>query len=90
MTTLTYDTIPDGLTLHEPYTMQLNRDDFELVATIVNQGIDSHLEAVFTAQRGNEIDILDTQSMRTFLRRCLESSDDRLDEQMPSVDKNEK
>ena len=56
--------------------MRLNSRDFELVADIVSQGIDSHLEAVFTSQNGNAISILDSDSMRCFLRRCVESDCD--------------
>lgn len=39
----------------------------------MKQGIDSHLEAVFIKQTGNKIEILDSKSMRCFLRRCMES-----------------
>ena len=76
MTPLNYGTIPDELELTEPYPMRLMGDDLDTVAEIVNQGIDSHLEAVFTTQDGNHITIEDIKSMRCFLRRCNESDDE--------------
>lgn len=73
MKSLTFGTIPNDLTISEPYDMVLNHSDLTLVASIVNQGIDSHLEAVRTRQTGRKVEILDTASMRCFLRRCMES-----------------
>lgn len=72
MQTLTYGTLPDDLALAEPYPMRLMGDDFDLFASVVNDGIDSHLEAVFTTQDGRNVTIEDTASMRCFLRRCIE------------------
>jgi len=71
-----FGTIPDGLEVSEPYHMCLNSTDLAAVAAIVNQGIDAHLEAVFTRQDGRDVWIQDTASMRCFLRRCFESNDD--------------
>ena len=76
MKTLNYGTIPPDVTIDEPYKMVLNHNDLEVVANIVNQGIDPHLEAVHTTQDGNTIHIVDTQSMRCFLRRCMESNNE--------------
>lgn len=73
---ITFGTVPADLTIEEPYRMVLNRTDLETVAEIVNQGIDSHLEAVFTKQDGRKVEILDSASMRCFLRRCIESDDE--------------
>jgi len=72
MKSLTYGTIPEDLEISEPYRMDLNSNDFDAAAAIVNQGIDSHLEAVFTKQDGSVIHIQDSASMRCFLRRCVE------------------
>lgn len=41
------------------------------------QGIDSHLEAVYTEQRGDQVVILDDSSLRCFVRRCVESDCER-------------
>lgn len=73
---LTYGVVPDDLTIDEPYRMDLRGDDLQAVADIVNQGIDSHLEAVCTTQKGSVVHILDSASMRCFLRRCMESEDE--------------
>lgn len=73
MTSLTFGIIPKDLTITKPYHMVLNQSDLTLVASIVNQGIDSHLEAVRTRQTGRNVEILDSASMRCFLRRCIES-----------------
>ncbi len=45
------------------------------VAALVNQGIDSHLEAVIVNadHTTGQFDILDRASLWTFLRRCVES-----------------
>lgn len=77
MKSVTWGTIPTDLRITEPYPLVLNnRTDFETVAAIVNQGIDSHLEAVHTTQSGKRITIEDSASMRCFLRRCIESVDE--------------
>ena len=74
--TLSWGTIPDDLDCQTPYEMGLNQHDLQIVADIVNQGIDSHLEVVRTKQDGRKVTILDDASMRCFLRRCVESDDD--------------
>jgi len=73
---LSWGVIPDTLALDKPYRMRLCPPDLITVASIVNQGIDSHLEAVRTSQDGDVVHIMDTPSMRCFLRRCTESSDE--------------
>lgn len=75
-----YGTIPVDLSISEPYPMRLNPTDLQTVMQIVNQGIDSHLEAVITRQEGNRVWIQDSASMRCFLRRCIESEDERAQE----------
>ena len=75
-TNLTWGTIPEDLTIEEPYLITLNHTDLDIVAAIVNQGIDSHLETVHTTQAGRAVTIEDTASMRCFLRRCTESDDE--------------
>lgn len=76
MKSLTYGTLPNDLELTEPYPMRLRGDDWTLFAAIVNQGIDSHLEAVHTTANNTtgECTIEDTASMRCFIRRCVEIS----------------
>lgn len=76
MQSMTFGVIPVGFELTEPYPMRLMGDDLQTVADIVNQGIDSHLEAVCTTQDGRNVTIKDTASMRCFLRRCVESDDE--------------
>ncbi len=81
MKSLNYGEIPADLTIDEPYDIGCNASDETIVAGIVNQGIDSHLEAVHTNDRGlkdnhHHIEIADSASMRCFLRRCVESGDD--------------
>lgn len=76
MQSLNYGVIPDDLAIDEPYRMDLRGDDLQAVADIVNQGIDSHLEAVLTTQDESIVHILDSASMQCFLRRCMESDDE--------------
>ena len=80
MQTLNFGHIPVNLALDEPYPMRLPNSDLQVVADIVNQGIDSHLEAVCTRQEGCKVWILDAASMKTFLRRCVESENERAQE----------
>ena len=79
--TYSHGIIPDDLAITEPYRMELIRQDLTTVAAIVNQGIDSHLEAVFTEQgpvgHKTDVAIMDTKSMRCFIRRCMESGDEK-------------
>jgi hypothetical protein len=84
--TLSYGEIPDDLTIDKPYPMGLNATDEALVCSIINQGIDSHLEAVFFEDHGirkgkRHIDIVPKLecSMRCFLRRLVEHSDEGFD-----------
>ena len=74
MKSLTYGTLPNDLELTEPYPMRLRSDLWPIFARIVNQGIDSHLEAVITTADANtgECTIENTMSMRCFIRRCIE------------------
>jgi len=77
MQSLSFGDVPADLTIDKPYPMVLNSQrDLNTVAAIVNQGIDSHLEAVFTSQNGRHTTINDSASMRCFLRRCAESDDE--------------
>jgi len=81
MKTLNYGEVPANLTIDEPYSMMLTASDETLVCEIINQGIDSHLEAVFFDDhgiRGNKrcIDIRDSASMRCFLRRLMETDNE--------------
>lgn len=75
MTTLTFGTIPDDLTIDEPYSMTLSKSDFETVSKAINLGIDSYLEAVDYTRNKNEVWINDSASMKTFLRRLCETED---------------
>lgn len=76
MKTLSFGIIPDSLSIDEPYYMRLMGNDFLVFAGIVNQGIDSHLEAVFVEQNGREFWIKDTASLKCLLRRCVESGNE--------------
>lgn len=73
---MTFGTIPEDLDIDGPFPMGLSDSDLLVVARIVNQGIDSHLEAVRTTQDGRKITILDSESMKCFLRRCVEDGSD--------------
>lgn len=64
-----------------PYEMTLVPDDYEVVAEAINQGIDSHLEAVFLDGEVEEIGghfpkgklaIADANSLRVLVRRLTE------------------
>lgn len=82
MQTLNYGEVPADLTIDEPYKMELVASDETLVCEIINQGIDSHLEAVSFDDHGivdgnkRHIEIKDSKSMRCFLRRCMESENE--------------
>ena len=88
MESMTWGVIPENLP-DEPFPMELNQSDLTSFAAIVNQGIDSHLEAVFCTQeqRGNKsrVVIRDASSMRCFLRRCAESEDENARELAGSI-----
>ncbi len=75
MISLNFGEIPDDLTIDEPYRMSLNTSDFYIVSKAINQGIDSHLEAVFFTQDDRKVTITDSASMKTFLRRLCETED---------------
>ncbi len=85
MQSMTFGQVPADLEIGEPYEMTLNPSDLRTVAAIVNQGIDSHLEAVFTEQKRNQVRIMDSASMRCFLRRCMESDDDNAQDLASSI-----
>lgn len=59
-----------------PITVKTNHD-LDMIKAAVNQGIDSHLEAVFCDTKEGEgevsITIKDAKSMHTFLRRLIET-----------------
>ena len=77
------ETLPD-----EPYPMVLKGQDFHDVAAIINQGIDGHLEAVFSEQSltvPGKITILDGKSMRCFIRRCMESGNENLESMASAI-----
>lgn len=83
MITLNYSEVPADLKIDEPYSMELTASDESDVCGIINQGIDSHLEAVFFDDHGVKngkrcIDIKDSKSMRCFLRRCMEGKNENL------------
>ena len=88
MKSLTFGVIPKDLEINEPYMLgNLNQKDLEMVAEVVNQGIDSHLEAVFTSQHGpvNDVEIEDSASMRCFLRRLMERGDERAEDMASAI-----
>jgi len=81
MKTLNYGEVPANLKIDEPYSMMLTASDETLVCEIINQGIDSHLEAVLFDDKGIRdgkrcIDIRDSDSMRCFLRRLIETDNE--------------
>lgn len=64
--------------LTRPYTLKLNRYDALIVCDAINQGIDGHLGAVQFKDLGmngpeRHIEIIDTDSMETLLRRLREN-----------------
>jgi citrate lyase gamma subunit len=82
MISLTYGTMPtralfDANVAEDTFEMRLASDDYRAFAAIVNQGIDSHLEAVFVEVDGPNVEINDRGSLYTFIRRCTESDDER-------------
>lgn len=92
--TLTYGELPDAELLHEltkdqlpdgKYPMVLRGEDFLLVQRLVNQGIDSHLEAVSFEQDGPSIVLQDIGSLHTLLRRCLEDECEETEDFAASV-----
>jgi hypothetical protein len=82
MTSLTFGEIPTDLEISEPFSMQLNARDEAIVVKAINQGIDSHLEAIFATDRGIQgnkhcIAITDSKSMRCLLRRLMETENEQ-------------
>lgn len=67
------------------YPMKLNSSDFIHVQTAVNQGIDSHLEAVAFTQDDARIVITDVGSMHTLLRRLLEDGSEEAQDLASSI-----
>lgn len=94
MKSLTYGTLPDRKEFvrrvapklkDEGYEMELVGDDADWAIEVINQGIDSHLEAIrFTEGTGRygklKITIEDAGSLHTFLRRLLDLPFDYDDE----------
>jgi hypothetical protein len=67
-----------------PFVMTLSRSDSEAVVPLVNEGIDSHLEACFCPDRGDSFDwvggklccYVSIESLPVLLRRLTESDSD--------------
>ena len=82
MKTLNYGELPTPTEIvsacgGESYPMELTGKDIEIAVTVINQGIDSHLEAVFfnrfEAEYSHKLGLsIDKRSMHTFLRRLIE------------------
>ena len=74
--TLTWGTLPEAKTIntHGAFPMTIrDKDEWKLVAAVVNQGIDSHLEAVFCQADASTGEItIEARSLHTFLRRLVE------------------
>ena len=49
--------------------------EWQFLVNAINQGIDSHLEAISVEQNGNKLAILDSDSLHTLLRRLIETDD---------------
>ena len=66
--------------LKKNYKMELSRSDAQIITEIVNQGIDSHLEAVtnstFEWEEGKLHCDISPHSMATIIRRLGERTDD--------------
>lgn len=66
------------------YQMDLARPDAETMIKVVNQGIDSHLEACFVPDRGDKYDVhgcrmtckVSRESLPVLVRRLMESDDE--------------
>lgn len=93
MESLTYGTLPSSKELTaaigtEAYEMQLTSQDGEVVTAAINQGIDSHLEAVRFEQfdAGHKLGIrIEPDSMHTLLRRLTEIDDDHANDLVSSI-----
>jgi hypothetical protein len=92
MISMTWGELPSGedfraqceATNSIPFKMELVPEDYKVFAEAVNQGIDSHLEAVFLVDGVEEIcdpfpkgklAIADANSLRTLVRRLAEIGD---------------
>jgi hypothetical protein len=97
MESLNYGTLPDRqefikkITAEQgegesfAYVMQLSREDAYFVSQAINQGIDSHLEAVFFGEFEGDhgkmgIEIIGADSLHTLLRRLIEIGEAESDE----------
>lgn len=90
-TVLTYGTLPPrskfvrhvGPKMRGGYPMELVGRDIEAAEMAINQGIDSHLEAIRFSQFGAGhklgLRIADAESLYTFLRRLIEASESDMD-----------
>jgi len=81
MRTLTFGEVPADLTINEPYPMELTASDEETICAAINQGIDSHLEAVHFEDNGIKnnkrcLSITDSKSLRCLVRRLFEDGSD--------------
>lgn len=81
MKTYSYGCTPENVireNLPDSYNMELNGNDYEVFAKLVNIGIDSRLQAIFISndkitQRRNKAGLnLDPESMICLLNRCLD------------------
>lgn len=79
MQPLTYGALPDVLVVGETYNMELVGEAREVVARAINQGIDSHLEAVCFDQYDASNTVasrlglnIEPGSVRVLLRRLVE------------------
>lgn len=64
----------------EPYPMELVGDDAVSVTNAINQGIDSHLEAVTASQfkAGHKLGLkIDPRTLHVLIRRLMESDDEK-------------
>lgn len=74
MKSLSFGEIPPDLEIPVGgYEIRPSAGDLMVLAEAINQGIDSHLEAVFFERTGDMITIRDADSMRALLRRLTES-----------------
>jgi hypothetical protein len=85
---ITYTQIRDAMK-DKPYTMNLVGNDAVLVRAVVNQGIDSHLEACFCPVFGDRYDVqtkairgpcldcsVSVESLPVLLRRLMETGNE--------------
>lgn len=76
------DAIKEACKDQPPYDMEfhVNSDDFKSFKAAVNQGIDSHLEAIqftqFSGQYGRAGFAVDRETLYVLIRRLMESGDE--------------